>query len=168
MSSLRAAAQKLVVVCLVAIAGSDASAQLLEEEEPDVVDTDEDDLPDTIEAFFGTDPTRADTDGDGVSDGVEVLVGRTDPLDVDTDGDGACDGPGLTPGTECEIGEDPNADGVVGFKETSAACADDGFPDTVGNLTGSGAVGCAATTGTPLGASLLGVLWLAMRRRRHP
>jgi len=50
-------------------------------------DTDEDGLPDTVETVTGvfvsardtgTDPTKADTDGDGVSDGVEVQYG-TDP-----------------------------------------------------------------------------------------
>ena len=38
----------------------------------------------------GTDPTRADTDGDGLDDGEEVDCG-TDPTRVDTDGDGIPD-----------------------------------------------------------------------------
>ena len=39
----------------------------------------------------GTNPLRADTDGDGLLDGQEVLLG-TDPLDPDTDDDGMSDG----------------------------------------------------------------------------
>jgi len=40
----------------------------------------------------GTSPTAADTDGDGVSDGEEVLALRTDPNKRDSDGDGRSDG----------------------------------------------------------------------------
>lgn len=37
-----------------------------------VVDTDKDGLPDQVEAIYGTDPTKADTDGDGFSDYDEI------------------------------------------------------------------------------------------------
>jgi hypothetical protein len=40
-----------------------------------IFDTDEDGLPDDVEARLGTDPKEADTDGDGFSDGVEVRSG---------------------------------------------------------------------------------------------
>ena len=40
--------------------------------------------------IHGTDPRRADSDGDGADDGVEMTLG-TDPLDPDTDGDLAAD-----------------------------------------------------------------------------
>jgi surface antigen/uncharacterized membrane protein len=40
----------------------------------------------------GTDPLRADTDRDGLTDGQEVNVHRTNPLLADTDGDGMADG----------------------------------------------------------------------------
>jgi len=40
----------------------------------------------------GTDPTLADTDGDGLSDGDEVHTYTTDPLDADTDDGGVIDG----------------------------------------------------------------------------
>ena len=39
-----------------------------------------------------SDPGKTDTDGDGLSDGDELLVRLTDPRDVDTDGDGLLDG----------------------------------------------------------------------------
>ncbi len=59
------------------------------------LDSDNDGLPDTTEAQWGTDPTNADTDGDGDSDLVEVVLhevcvedpdacnGDPDPLDPD-------------------------------------------------------------------------------------
>jgi hypothetical protein len=45
-----------------------------------LADTDEDGLPDVVEAVLGTNPRNPDTDGDGVSDGDEVRLGL-DPLD---------------------------------------------------------------------------------------
>jgi MYXO-CTERM domain-containing protein len=42
-------------------------------------DTDFDRIPDSEEARLGTLPAVADTDGDGVPDGIEYLVDRTDP-----------------------------------------------------------------------------------------
>ena len=42
--------------------------------------------------LFGTDPTFADTDTDGLSDTDEINVYGTDPLLFDTDGNGVGDG----------------------------------------------------------------------------
>ncbi|MBN2785356.1 MAG: hypothetical protein JXR25_11050 [Pontiellaceae bacterium] len=56
------------------------------------IDTDDDGIPDAREKYiFKTDPNLADTDGDGVNDGVEIANG-TDPLQADSDGDGLHDG----------------------------------------------------------------------------
>ena len=41
---------------------------------------------------YKTDPLKADTDGDGLSDGDEVLKYKTDPLKADTDGGTVNDG----------------------------------------------------------------------------
>ncbi|MBI5545420.1 MAG: hypothetical protein HY901_16160 [Deltaproteobacteria bacterium] len=54
-----------------------------------------------------------DSDGDGLSDVVEVQVTHTDPLKADTDGDGLRDGE-----------EDRNADGVLDAGETDPRSAD--------------------------------------------
>jgi hypothetical protein len=44
------------------------------------------------ERALGTDPRQADSDGDGLSDGVEDHVFFTDPAKADSDGDGGDDG----------------------------------------------------------------------------
>ena len=56
------------------------------------LDTDNDGLADRFERTNGTDPTVADTDGDGLDDGREVPELPTDPTVADTDGDGLDDG----------------------------------------------------------------------------
>ena len=57
-----------------------------------VGDSDGDGLNDDVEQVIGTDPNDPDTDGDGLLDGEEVNTYKTDPLDADTDGDTLSDG----------------------------------------------------------------------------
>ncbi len=76
-------------------------------------DSDGDGLSDSEEATLGTDPNNPDTDGDLISDGVEVKIGMTDPLDDDTDDDGIIDG-----------NEDLNRNGITEPGETSPLKAD--------------------------------------------
>jgi outer membrane protein OmpA-like peptidoglycan-associated protein len=54
-------------------------------------DSDADGLTDNEEKKIGTDPKKADTDGDGVSDYEEFYTHQTNPLKADTDGDGLND-----------------------------------------------------------------------------
>ncbi len=54
-------------------------------------DTDKDGLCNSYEVQIGTSPSAFDTDGDGLSDGVEVMELGTNPLAVDSDGDGISD-----------------------------------------------------------------------------
>jgi len=80
-------------------------------------DTDNDGLPDSVEAIYKTDPATPDTDGDGYKDGEEVKNGY-DPLlpgsaRLDSDNDG------LTDDQECKWGTDafnPDTDGD-GYKD---------------------------------------------------
>lgn len=58
----------------------------------DTVDTDHDGLTDEEEKYYGTDPSKTDTDGDGLSDYDEIKIWTTDPNNPDTDGDGYKDG----------------------------------------------------------------------------
>ncbi len=55
------------------------------------IDADADGLANLAEYERGTRPDFADTDGDGLTDGEEVLTHATDPLAVDTDSDGLPD-----------------------------------------------------------------------------
>ncbi len=84
---------------------------MYEDEEPDGIPT-------WYEREIGTDPTKCDTDGDGLCDGVEIGVDLngepiegatiTDPLNPDTDGDGIPDGV-----------EDANHNGIFDDGETN-------------------------------------------------
>ncbi|GEM_PF-3488682 len=73
-----------------------------EEAQSDENDSDNDDLNTETENEYGTDPEKRDTDGDGLTDGEEVLTYKTDPLKTDTDGDGYPDQ------MEVYTGHDPN------------------------------------------------------------
>ncbi len=68
-------------------------------------DADGDALNDRREAELGTDPSLADTDEDGLSDGAEVRENSTNPLAADSDTDGVLDGDEVTLGTDPN---DPN------------------------------------------------------------
>lgn len=68
-----------------------------------IVDTDNDRLSDEDERRYNTDPTKPDTDGDGLSDWEEVIIYETDPLKADTDGDNFSDS------QEVRAGYDPRS-----------------------------------------------------------
>ncbi|MEE1060979.1 MAG: VWA domain-containing protein [Ruminococcus sp.] len=76
-------------------------------------DTDLDNLADDLEAAYGTDKTNKDTDGDGLSDYLEIFGFKTNPLLKDTDGNGVndgdedFDGDKLTNSVEVSIGTKP-------------------------------------------------------------
>lgn len=71
------------------------------------IDTDGDGLGDQEELLMGTDINMVDTDGDGLSDYEEVKVYFTNPLNADSDGDGHSDG------LEVQNGFNPNGPGKL-------------------------------------------------------
>ena len=92
------------------------------------VDNDGDDINNPREYLAGTDPDNPDTDGDGITDGIEVMIGHTNPLDPDSDHDGLDDGV-----------EDKNRNGIGDYRETSPLAADsdhDGLCDGTGSDNG--------------------------------
>ncbi|MBI5728948.1 MAG: hypothetical protein HY983_01735 [Candidatus Magasanikbacteria bacterium] len=70
-------------------------------------DQDLDGLTAAEEKKYGTDPKKADTDGDGILDKDEIIIYHTDPLKADTDGDGVKDG------EEVRRGLNPNGPGKL-------------------------------------------------------
>lgn len=68
----------------------------------------------------GTDPTIADTDGDGLSDADEARIHLTSPLCADTDGDGLEDATELPLGTD-PLNPDTDGDGIYDGWETDHA-----------------------------------------------
>jgi hypothetical protein len=77
-------------------------------------------------------PLAADTDGDGLSDSMEINVSHTSPTIPDTDGDGMPDGyeyyNGLNPLDSNDVSLDPDHDGLTNLQEcqygTIPLCAD--------------------------------------------
>ena len=77
------------------------------------IDKDEDGLNSALEKAYGTSDLTADTDGDGVSDALEVFNYKTLPTKRDSDGDGIIDGI-----------EDINRNGRYDIGETNPAAWD--------------------------------------------
>jgi hypothetical protein len=74
-------------------------------------DTDGDGLTDADEAYYGTNPTKRDSDSDFLRDGDELFVYGTNPLAFDTDGDGVGDHQEIRQGTN-PLAPDSDGDGV--------------------------------------------------------
>lgn len=79
----------------------------------DLTDTDGDGLVDSLEELIGSCITDVDTDGDGLSDLIEIDQLETSPILYDTDGNGVSDGDedfdgdGLSNQEEISLGTDP-------------------------------------------------------------
>jgi hypothetical protein len=127
-------------------------------------DTDLDGLSDALERRQGLDPQRADTDGDNLSDGQEMVTFRTDGRKADSDGDGLNDAfelaqgldprspdsdadghldGALTPLQQVDSdrdGLDDALEGVLGFNVQAADSDKDGFSDALEFRSGANAM----------------------------
>ena len=90
---------------------------------PNNADTDADGLADGVEVnVHGTDPNAADTDGDGLTDSAEVNTHGTNPLAVDSDGDGLRDSDEINIHGTDPTNPDTDGDGTVDGAEVSFGC----------------------------------------------
>lgn len=89
-------------------------------------DRDNDGLNDEEEVRLGTDPLRADTDADGVSDRDDKCPLMVDPTNTDADGDGL--------GRVCDIDDD--GDGVFDFEDNCLGLANAEQSDADGDRVG--------------------------------
>jgi hypothetical protein len=100
-------------------------------------DADGDGLTDEHEDGIGTDPDDADSDDDGLSDGVEINDNGSSPLDVDTDDDGIDDNEKAAYGTN-PADPDSDNDGVTDGDEVNNWGSDPLIDDTDGDGLGDG------------------------------
>lgn len=112
------------------------------------LDTDEDGILDGEETLWRLDYKKEDSDGDGLTDFVELNITLTDPLNIDTDGDGITDaladieGDGIDNQTELfyntnPLSSDTDGDNLTDYEEIftygtdalNADCDSDGLCD---------------------------------------
>lgn len=86
--------------------------------DPTLADTDGDGLKDGEEVHqYKTNPLKEDTDSDGINDGDEIWRFRTDPLKIDTDNDGLPDGEEIFKYNTDPIRVDTDKDGLSDGEE---------------------------------------------------
>ncbi|WP_232688821.1 DUF7343 domain-containing protein [Halobacterium zhouii] len=102
-------------------------------------DTDGDGLEDGIELeTYDTSPTNNDTDGDGLNDSAEINQYNTDPTKLDTDGDGLADPRELALETNPNK-QDTDSDGLGDSAEVNTYQTNASNPDTDGDGLNDGA-----------------------------
>ena len=95
-------------------------------------DPDGDLLTNLEEQALGTDPTRQDTDGDGLTDAFEANSAGYNPLNMDTDGDFLSDGGEFAAGTD-PSNPDTDNDGLTDYIEVAK-----GYNPVKGDTDGGG------------------------------
>jgi len=102
-------------------------------------DSDHDGLTNAKEMQIGTNPNKADTDGDGLSDGAEVNKYHTNPLKKDTDGDGLTDGEEVNSYHTNPLKKDTDGDGLSDGAEVNKYHTNPNKADTDGDGLSDGA-----------------------------
>ena len=97
-------------------------------------DTDGDGLTDEDESLLGSDPTDPDSDDDGLDDLAEAAIHGTDPTSPDTDGDGLDDLVEATRLPTSPTAADTDADGLSDLAEISVHLTDPTDPDSDADL----------------------------------
>ena len=93
-------------------------------------DTDLDMLPDFFEVKYGLAPENPDTDGDGITDGYELIVLGTAPELADSDFDGIADGLEISLGLNPTVADNPDVDAPLAVPAELAGDTDgDGLAD---------------------------------------
>jgi Lysozyme like domain/NlpC/P60 family len=104
------------------------------------VDTDVDMLPDHFEIKYGLSPDQADTDGDGITDGYELIVLGTKATLIDSDFDGISDDVELALGLDPTIADNPDPNAGMFVPDDMLADTDgDGVADWGEMLSGTNA-----------------------------
>ena len=122
----------------------------------DTTDSDNDGIPDAKEMELGLDPHNADTDGDGIIDGIELAQtpqdtdgdGKINPLDNDDDGDGvltAQENPDMNGDGNVDDAADLNNNQIADYLEKGFAGAADGSVATNGTTEGATAPNSQST-----------------------
>ncbi len=102
-------------------------------------DTDGDGLSDGAEVkTYNTNPLKADSDGDGLTDAEEVNTYRTDPNKADTDGDGLGDGEEVTKTKTDPLKADTDGDGLTDGQEVNTTKTNPLKADTDGDTLSDG------------------------------
>ncbi|NUN13803.1 MAG: VWA domain-containing protein [Myxococcales bacterium] len=120
--------------------GLDNLGEFAAKTKPTVADTDGDGLPDGAEVLvYLTKPLVPDTDTDGLTDGAEINTHLTSPLTSDTDADGLSDGAEITVIGSNPLVADTDADGLNDGDEVYLFGTDALVPDTDGDTVDDGA-----------------------------